>query len=115
MRFLERLVILADLLISFIYLFFILLLFYFILFYFLQSHTSVLALLTSISAKHYTPSPKIIPSALPLQGDISNTLPYGDWSGNERVLLSLADQYKIRRNKLKFPLRKNAHNITESC
>ena len=115
MRFLKCFVILADLLISpcsFVILVDLLIPIFF------KSHTSVLALLTSISAKHYTPSPKIIPSVLSLitlQGDISNALPYSDWSDSERVLLSLAGQYEILRNRLKFPWGENAHNITGSC
>jgi len=86
-------------------------------FFFFQSHTSVLALITSTSAKHYSISLKIIHSALlplTLQGDSSNTLPYHDWSDYERGFFSLADQFKILRNKPKFPWQKNAHNVTES-
>jgi hypothetical protein len=44
-----------------------------------------------------------------LQGEISNTLPYNDWS-EDGVLLSSAEQFKILRNKLKFPWQKNNNN-----
>ena len=69
-----------------------------------------MVLSTSISAKHNT----LCPSILPLQSDISNTLPYNVWSDNERVLLSLADQLKNSQSKLKFPWKKNAHITNES-
>ena len=48
-----------------------------------------------------------------LQGEISNILPYSDLS-DDRVLLSSADRFKILRNKLKFSLQKNVHNMNES-
>jgi hypothetical protein len=69
---------------------------------------------TSIPAKHHkhslnTSTVHFYP--LTLQDDISNTLPYCDWSYNKRVLISLADQFTILRNKLKFPLQKNTNNV----
>ena len=39
---------------------------------------------------------------LNLQSDISNTLLNSDWSDNERVDFSLADQFNVSEFKLKF-------------
>ena len=65
-----------------------------------------MALPTSASAKTPHTLSLVVHSALlplTLQGDTTYALLYRDWSDNERVLLSLADQFKISRNKLKFP------------
>ena len=62
-----------------------------------------MTLLTSISAERHTSLQIVRYALLPLTlpGDTSNTLPNGDWSEKERVLL--ADEFKNSQNKLKFP------------
>ena len=65
----------------------------------------VLCLLVhSLNTTHSSPGRPL--SLLP-----SLTLSYDHWSDKEKVLLPLADQFKILRNKLKFPWEKN---VTQS-
>lgn len=75
---------------------------------------------TSISAEHHTSSflkivhshfyPSLFRATLPT--------PFLAMTGRtttKRVLLSLADHFKILRNKLQYPWLKNTHNITEGA
>ena len=51
---------------------------------------------------------------LTLQGDISDIFRVVIGRKTKRSLLSLADQFKISQDKLKFLWEKNAHNINKS-
>lgn len=63
--------------------------------------------LYSLNTTHCLQSRPLYSSALTLQGETCNTLPYSDWSDSERVLLSLADQFKnSKKISLNFRARK---------